>query len=220
MRVTVFGADKIPLVDSGKEDLSQMTSPVDWLTSDWHLCHANILKYEPVRPYNYDECVISDWEARVREKDTVYMLGDIFFNKHIDCARKYAFRMSKLPGEKVLIKGNHDKLENSFYEDLGWRVVDKGWEVHITNRNLDRTYRFLFSHYPLVCHDGRYAEDIQNLNNIFSERNLEINVHGHTHSKEMSDKRCVNVSLEVTSIRLTTLQEVVKKWHKKQSIQG
>ena len=53
-----------------------------WFTSDLHLNHMNILKYEPIsRPFDtveeMNETLIGNWNACVKDDDTVFILGDL-----------------------------------------------------------------------------------------------------------------------------------------------
>ncbi|MBQ3705848.1 MAG: metallophosphoesterase [Clostridia bacterium] len=52
---------------------------------------------------------ISDsWEAQVKPEDTVLIPGDISWAMRLEDARKDLEKVGRLPGRKVLIRGNHD----------------------------------------------------------------------------------------------------------------
>jgi calcineurin-like phosphoesterase family protein len=74
--------------------------------------------------------------------------------------------------------------------------------------------RVLFSHYP-VFNDNPYDEkymDITNaLEEIFNLTNCDINIHGHTHSYLVSDKRCINVCLEVNDFKPLNLEDTLNE---------
>ena len=61
--------------------------------------------------------------------------------------------------------------------------------------------QILFSHFPAkiideeVDHD-RYENEKIELAKLYHTNKCEYNIHGHLHSKKMSDKRYINVSLE------------------------
>lgn len=85
-----------------------------WFTADTHFGHANILGFEPnQRPFNtveeMNEVLIEKWNSVVREKDTVYHLGDVAFGKHSLPLIK------RLNGKKRLCLGNHDGYVSSEY---------------------------------------------------------------------------------------------------------
>ena len=86
--------------------------PAVWLVSDTHFGHektCTVFKRAdgtPLRPFasaeEMDETMVQRWNERVRPTDKVYHLGDVVIN------RKSLKIMSRLNGDKVLIKGNHD----------------------------------------------------------------------------------------------------------------
>jgi len=94
-----------------------------FLISDTHFSHANICKFKtndglPLRPFTsadeMDEHMIQAWNSVVGSKDKVYHLGDIAMCN----VTKFRTIMSRLNGEKVLIKGNHDNLKLSAYAEF------------------------------------------------------------------------------------------------------
>ena len=86
--------------------------PSVWLVSDTHFGHektCTVFKRAdgtPLRPFasaeEMDETMVARWNERVRPNDKVYHLGDVVIN------RKSLKILSRLNGDKVLIKGNHD----------------------------------------------------------------------------------------------------------------
>lgn len=77
-------------------------------TSDTHFGHKNILRYDN-RPFKsieeHDSALIRNWRETVTEYDEIYHLGDFSF-----CSKeKTADLLSKLPGKKYLVIGNHDR---------------------------------------------------------------------------------------------------------------
>ena len=79
-----------------------------YFTSDLHLGHQNIIKYDN-RPFfsvkDMDETIIERWNSKVHDNDTVYVLGDISWYP----AHKTAELLKSMRGKKILIIGNHDK---------------------------------------------------------------------------------------------------------------
>jgi calcineurin-like phosphoesterase family protein len=78
-----------------------------FFTSDTHFGHQNILKY-CLRPYSsieeMQEALITNWNSRVSNDDTVYHLGDFSFHE-----RYVESIVPRLNGTKILLLGNHDK---------------------------------------------------------------------------------------------------------------
>jgi calcineurin-like phosphoesterase family protein len=87
-----------------------------FLTADLHLGHANIIKYCK-RPFkdvaHMNESLIRNWNQRVKPDDVVYHLGDFCFKNSSDKGegqRTSAFDwLNQLTGQKVFIRGNHDR---------------------------------------------------------------------------------------------------------------
>ena len=136
--------------------------PAVFLTSDTHFGHAGVCKFlrddgTKLRPWDdpteMDEEMIRRWNETVRPNDKVYHLGDVVIN------RKALATLSRLNGDKVLIKGNHDifKLEDytAHFRDIrGYHVVDN----------------FILSHIPVHTDSkGRFRG----------------NIHGHLHSNRV-----------------------------------
>lgn len=75
-----------------------------WLTSDLHLGHTNIIKYNG-RPYRtvdeMDSKIINNFNTLISPDDLVYCMGDFSFCNPL----KYTERLN---GKWHLIKGNHD----------------------------------------------------------------------------------------------------------------
>ena len=80
-----------------------------WFTSDYHLGHRNIL-HLCERPFADSEEmaaeIVSRHNARVREDDVVYDLGDFAFR----CTAEYAVNwLTRFNGKRHIVLGNHDK---------------------------------------------------------------------------------------------------------------
>lgn len=88
-----------------------------WFTSDYHLGHANIIKYCD-RPFknveHMNERIIANHNARVKPDDIVFFLGDFCFRNtkggkegegNLDSAEHY---LKRLNGRFVFVRGNHD----------------------------------------------------------------------------------------------------------------
>lgn len=77
-----------------------------YFTSDLHLGHGNCINLCS-RPFDglaqMDEALISNWNARVNNSDTVYIVGDLIW----ESADPIGY-LKRLNGRKFLIAGNHD----------------------------------------------------------------------------------------------------------------
>ena len=77
-----------------------------YFTSDQHFGHFNIIRLSR-RPFKtveeMDETMVERWNAKVKDDDTVYVLGDLFFR-----AATVEPILERLKGRKHLVLGNHD----------------------------------------------------------------------------------------------------------------
>ena len=141
-----------------------------FMISDLHFSHANIIKYCK-RPFStvdeMNSTMITNWNNTVKENDTVFVLGDVFFkiNKEL-----IASITNSLRGKKILIIGNHDNHPPSFYMEVGFA---NAYYYPILYEE-----KYIFSHYPLEDTHGY------------------INIHGHIHEKVVGDRFHINVGVE------------------------
>lgn len=124
----------------------------DYLTSDHHFGHKNIIAYED-RPFTtveeMDEFMIQRWNETVKPGDTVYHLGDFALVN----LERIAALLKRLNGRKILILGNHDRAahrmaEAGFDEVYKYLVLyrDDPWSHGHRNSYL------LLSHRPRPFH--------------------------------------------------------------------
>jgi len=195
------------------------------IIADTHFCHTNLLKHEPKRIEkmqmegykNFDNFLVDRLNLEINKNDNVLHLGDVAFKD----GYKYA---KKLNGNFTLIIGNHDKkIHIDFYKSIGWKVIeDIQIEVdHNINNQLKRfnpnilaktaclikdinNKRILFSHYPIFNdnpYDEKYKPITEILEFLFYSLNCDINIHGHTHSYQINNNRCINACLEVNDFK-------------------
>jgi len=115
-----------------------------YFTADQHFGHANIIKLCS-RPFSdvqeMDEVLIDNWNRRVTNGDTIYIIGDLFFRNTVP-TEEYLMR---LKGKKHLILGNHDntwirKVDIAKY----FLSVDTLTEIGDGQRKL------ILCHYPMM----------------------------------------------------------------------
>lgn len=82
----------------------------EWVTSDTHFFHKNILKYNPdSRPFTnvqeMNEALIERWNSLVKPDDIIYHLGDFAFAS----PKKIEGILKRLNGRIRGVFGNHDQ---------------------------------------------------------------------------------------------------------------
>ena len=145
--------------------------PATFLVSDTHFGHVGVCRFthpdDPsvkLRPWDtpeeMDEEMIRRWNDRVRPNDKVYHLGDVVIN------RKSLSIMSRLNGDKVLIRGNHDIFRDDEYRQY-FRELRA---YHVMNG-------MILSHIPVHAESlGRFG----------------TNIHGHLHANRVRKARGVD----------------------------
>ena len=109
---------------------------MNFVTSDIHFSHQNIIKYcnRPFKnSFEMDDYIISIWNKTVSQDDNIYILGDFMFSRSLENIEKY---VNRLNGYKILILGNHDKFSMDEYKLCGFNEVYEGFiERNIHNRH-------------------------------------------------------------------------------------
>ena len=83
-----------------------------FVTSDLHFGHDNILKYcnRPFRDiHEMNEYIVAEWNRRVGDTDTVYILGDVAMGPRSSDPQYASSFLSRLKGKKRVVLGNHDR---------------------------------------------------------------------------------------------------------------
>lgn len=162
-----------------------------WVISDLHLGHKNILKYSGefrggTTSEEHDVWLIEQWNSVVKKCDLVYVLGDFAINMP-------ALRMAKqLKGQKVLVRGNHDKESAQHYLEYFNQV-----QGLLSYKGI-----FWLSHAPIHPQELRGR----------------INIHGHVHQNVVlkedgsSDDRYISACVEATYGIPQNLDELQAKW--------
>ena len=174
--------------------------PNIFLASDHHFYHDNILTFKkndgtPLRVFNsaheMNEYFIYKHNLVVQPCDKVYFLGDLLVSKK---AQNLEI-LSRMNGEKILVKGNHDLCSITAYQKYFKDV-----------RACHQLDGMLLTHIPI--HPGSLSR-------------WDVNIHGHTHSNVVTDhnghpdKRYFCVSMEqlddYTPISLEQINKRLKR---------
>lgn len=202
-----------------------------WFTADLHFWHSRIIKHCQ-RPFTCVEemnrTLINNWNSCVREDDTVYVLGDMFW-----CGRKKAETIIKnLNGAKVLIKGNHDS-GNKRWVDMGFLgVYDKMCvfdNMLFNPSTFDETAssRIEMSHYPYYPNKTTIIktwirEKVKGLFGVRVNHSMGKTLHkrlkdkgnwllhGHVHNRWRVKGKMINVGVDVWDYKPVSAQEILK----------
>lgn len=145
----------------------------------WSDLHLGDEKIAGLRGYDsageHDAAVIDGWEATIRARDIVYVLGDLSIRDP-----QYALNtVGLLPGRKRIVYGNHDPAHPMFRKSPTWaprflEVFETGDSVGFLK--VDKR-PVMMSHFPyLGDHTDRDRHDAYRLRDV----GLPL-LHGHVH---------------------------------------
>ena len=153
-----------------------------YIISDLHFSHKGIIELSK-RPF-----------SSVEEMDNILIenwnkvvspIDRVYLCGDITLNKKSLSLCKNLNGHKVLIKGNHDiynlKDYTLYFEDIRSYIVEDS---------------LIISHIPILLDQG--------------ERFMG-NIHGHTHERNISDNRYINISVEQINYSPILLEEVKDK---------
>ncbi len=189
-------------------DLTQNKNTNIFFSSDFHLFHANAIKFDN-RPFSnvydmHDE-IKKGWNETVGENDIVIYLGDLSFAKANQKLEVKKF-VNDLNGTIHYVMGNHDKLDE--IKKIGrFKTIQDYLEVRIRNYENGKQSETLFCcmHYPIYSWNkaphGSYM------------------VHGHSHgnlhhgedASLYDNRRIIDVGCMLTDYRPIGYKEIIKK---------
>jgi calcineurin-like phosphoesterase family protein len=167
----------------------------NYFSSDWHLCHANIIKYDN-RPFDnigqMNQHILDNYHELVKEEDNFYYLGDFCFDK----AKTESF-LEQMQGNLFFIRGNHDKKETiRLYEKYGTylgeqsKIRVEGQDIvlnHYSMRVWDKSHHgtwHLYGHSHGTLPDDPNSKSFDVGCNIFEYKPLEF-----SQVKKIMDKK-------------------------------
>lgn len=149
--------------------------------ADTHFGHKEVINLYK-RPFasieQMDEILMAVWNDTVKEKDTVYFLGDFAWKGSLHL-------FQKLHGEKNLVRGNHD---DERVLRLNWKSVCDNFIGEIEGTKLH------LSHYPLRAWASQWRGA--------------IHLYGHVHNTMKALDGSLDVGVESLCYRPISLDEV------------
>lgn len=172
--------------------------------SDWHYGHKNVLGFDN-RPFTsieqMNEELIRRWNSVVSDGDLVYILGDMFW-----CTPKIAAPiMEQLNGQKILVKGNHDRWHDSKFDKM-FVKIDEYMEVE------DEGRKVVLCHYPIPCFKNHFYGWVHLYGHVHNSFEWNMMEHQRFLMEELYDRQCgmINVGAMMPWIDYTprTLNEI------------
>ena len=133
---------------------------MNYYISDLHLfCKGHIKNGRfDNRPFETLEemhnVIKSNWNNKITNADHVYILGDISKRGYSDDLTAF---MSQLKGNKHLILGNHDDVNDLRFKQLFSEVCNY---KEMSDAIDGKSYRVVLSHFPIMMWHGQHKGDI------------------------------------------------------------
>lgn len=169
---------------------------MEWFWADPHLDHGAIINYCD-RPFKMvkemNRALIKNYQDRVSPDDTVYFLGDLSMRGPENFGYYRKLLSKTLPGRKILILGNHDRLNPFAYVEAGFESVHTSLVIYDWDNN-----EYVLCHDPApACGDRRKKPD-----------KSRIWICGHVHSLFKTCGNVINVGVDVWDYRPVDFNEI------------
>ena len=105
---------------------------------------------------DYVERLSANWQAVVEPKDTVVVMGDVSWAMSLSEAQKDFAFLNELPGQKIILKGNHDYWWNTRRKMEDFFVENGFSTLHILHNNA-----FLVDGFSICGTRGWFYDDTQ-----------------------------------------------------------
>lgn len=164
-----------------------------FFASDMHFNHVNIIKYCN-RPFNNIQemniALVEGWNQTVEPDDMVFILGDICRPRHYQTVTWW---LRQLNGQKVILKGNHDRGLYYAYLELD-NIILTAKYMKLNTEAFD----FYLVHDPVEAPIW-WSDWV---------------IHGHIHDKRplvTLDTNLINVSVDVTGFVPISLSDIIRQ---------
>lgn len=172
-----------------------------FFTSDLHLGHRNIINLCDrlfANTEEMDAVLIDNWNRKVKSTDTVYIIGDVVWDK-----KKVTYYMEQLSGRKILVAGNHDLQWVKKEESRNcFETVANYLEVSLNGHPIT------MCHYPML----EWRSSREEL-----PRKLGYHIHGHIHNRVAEEYvpiyrqfNALNAGIDVNGYAPVTFIELIK----------
>lgn len=175
---------------------------MDFFCADPHFTHKRVIKKEG-RPYRsikrMDNDLTNKWNTKLKEHDTVYMLGDFCQGGE----ERIKEILSILKGHKKILRGNHD------YGISHKKWLEYGFEESLLMGKSKTTYyvyerdgiQVALSHYPI-------------------ENCPYFNIHGHVHARggDLDKTKHLCVSMECINYTPISWEDIKEEMRRRKVI--
>jgi calcineurin-like phosphoesterase family protein len=169
----------------------------EFITSDTHFGHTNIIKYCN-RPFataeEMDKVLIHNWNDVVTNKDRVWHCGDFCLTNgsRVKYLERVEYLLHELHGHIMLLPGSHDAIFKKLHPSWKYEVVAPVIETELEDRKL------VLCHYPMAEWP--------------KSRHGSFHMHGHSHGGRLREiGRSWDCGVDVHDFRPWSEAEVLAK---------
>ena len=123
------------------------------------------------RTLEHDILLKKNWNTKVTNADTVYILGDIGKEGNNKDNEYLCEIISTLKGKKVLVQGNHEKLKDLRLKQLFVEIVDY---KEISDNSKELQSNIVLSHYPILMWNKQHQGWIHLYGHVHQSMEWEI----------------------------------------------
>lgn len=178
-----------------------------YFSSDWHLGHANIIKYDK-RPFDdteeMDHTIMNNVVGQLQKGDRLYYLGDFAFTRSANTMEGYIKALALTEAELFFIKGNHDKRDTiRLYERYGTYLGEQKKIKVMIERERWEEQEIVLNHYAMRVWDKSHRGT--------------WHLYGHSHHSlpDLEESLSFDVGINGWDYKLVSLEQVAERMAKK-----
>jgi calcineurin-like phosphoesterase family protein len=130
---------------------------MNYFSTDWHLGHSNILRYDG-RPFKtieeMDHVILGNVVGQLKKGDSLYYLGDFALTRSPNAMEGYMKALAYTEANFFFIKGNHDKKDTiKLYQKYGTYLGEQK-KIRIPDTDVsDGEQEIILNHYAMRVWD-------------------------------------------------------------------
>lgn len=181
---------------------------MEYFSSDWHLSHKNIIKYDN-RPFKTVEemnhTIMSNVSSQLQKDDDLYYIGDFALTGGSNEMEGFMKSLAYTGARLYFIKGNHDKRDTiKLYERYGTYLGEQKKIKILDPEARDGIQEIVLNHYAMRVWDKSH-------HGVW-------HLYGHSHHSlpDLKDSLSFDVGINGWDYKLLSYPEVKKIMSKKQ----
>lgn len=157
---------------------------------------------------NYEEKIKKNWEEKIKEDDYVIISGDLSWAINLEEVEKDFEFINKLPGKKILLKGNHDYWWETVTK-MNKFIKEKGYNnIIFLHNNCVETEKYI------ICGTRYWSEEEENSEKVINRECERMKISLEKAAQINSEKPIIAVTHYPPDERIINIAKKynVKKW--------